>query len=144
MAWRGPGSQMSDPRDDAPGAVPEEVVNQAKAAFGRRRPGDIAVLVWDSLVDDDDAPEDHRLVFEHPDVQIEVRVRASAGSSDLEGRVKPAGVLHVELQSDSEEVLYSAEAEAGAFKLKQAAPGVVRLALRGAATPLIRTDWFRI
>ena len=104
MAWRGPGSQMSDPRDDAPGAVPEEVVNQAKAAFGRRRPGDIAVLVWDSLVDDDDAPEDHRLVFEHPDVQIEVRVRASAGSSDLEGRVKPAGVLHVELQSDSEEV----------------------------------------
>ncbi len=135
---------MTDPTDDAPGAVPEEVVNQAKAAFGRRRPGDIAVLVWDSLVDDDDAPEDHRLLFEHLDVQIEVRVRASDGSSDLEGRVKPAGALHVELQSDQEEVLSSVDAEAGAFKLKQAAPGVVRLALRGAGTLEIRTDWFRI
>ena len=38
----------------------------------------------------------------------------------------------------------SVDAEAGAFKLNQAAPGVVRLALRGAGTLEIRTDWFRI
>ncbi len=136
--------QMTDPMGHPPDGVPEEVIDEAKAAFARRTPGAVAALAWDSLVDEDDPAEDHRLVFDHPDLQIEVRVRVRERVPDLEGRVKPPGSLHVELQSDQGDVLQSAEATDGVFILEQARRGLVRLAIRRADGPEIRTDWFRI
>jgi hypothetical protein len=136
--------QMNDPTGQTPDDVPEEVISQAKAAFARRTPGPIAVLAWDSLVDEGDAADDHRLVFDHPDVQIEVRVRVTDRLPDLEGRVKPPGPVHVELQSEQGDVLQAVEATDGIFILEQAPRGVVRLTIRSASNPEIRTDWFRI
>src|SRR5262245_32083782 len=55
--------------DTAPEDVPEEVIAQAKAVFAGRTSGEIAALVWDSLVDDGAPAANHRLRFQHPDLQ---------------------------------------------------------------------------
>jgi hypothetical protein len=136
---------MDNAPDDAPDeVVPDEVVAQAKASFARRTRGEIAILTWDSLVDENAPAGDHRLRFDHPDMQIELRLFTAAGnSSDLEGSVKPPVPLHVELEGEQGDVLRSTEATDGVFAFDQIPSGVVRLSVR-ATTPPIRTDWFRV
>jgi hypothetical protein len=129
----------------APEDVPEEVITQAKAAFARRTKGEIAVLAWDSLVDEDAPAWDHRLRFEHPQVQIDLRVLATNGWSTIEGRVDPAGASAVALESDAGNVLGTGDVIDGAFVLQHVSPGLVRLCLPASepAGPVC-TDWFRI
>jgi hypothetical protein len=131
---------------NAPEDVPDEVIAQAKAAFARRGRGEIAILTWDSLVDEDAPAGDHQLRFEHPDLQIELRILAGENSSDLEGRVKPVVPLYVELQGHEGDVLRSTEAPDGVFAFDHILSGAVRLSLsvRAARSSEIRTDWFRL
>ena len=124
--------------------VPEEVITQAKAAFVRRGRGDIAVLAWDSLVDADAHSEDHGLRFEHPDVQIDVRIVAAGSSSDLEVQLIPPLSVLADLEADSGALLGKTQAMNGAFGFGSVPPGVVRLQLQGSGTPEVHTDWFRI
>src|SRR5690348_14867634 len=96
-ATRGFQTQRTGSMGNAPEDVPEEVIAQAKAAFARRSQGDVAILTWDSLVDEDASAGDHWLRFEHPALQIELRILAADNRSDLEGSAKPPIPLHVEL-----------------------------------------------
>jgi hypothetical protein len=130
--------------DSAPEDVPDEVVSQAKAAFARRSRGQIAVLVWDSLVDDDQPGRDHKLQFEHPDLQIDVHIHATDHSSDLHGQVKPPDRPQVDLQSDEGKVLRTAQTFGGTFTFAEVPSGIVRLCIGGPATPDVCTDWFRL
>src|SRR6516164_4174917 len=109
----------------APEDVPEEVITQAKAAFARRAKGEIAVLAWDSLVDEDAPLWDHRLRFEHPRVQIDLRILASDGWSTIEGRVNPPGPSALTLESDAGNMLGTGEVTDGAFALAHVSPGLV-------------------
>jgi hypothetical protein len=129
----------------APEDVPEEVITQAKAAFARRTTGEVASLAWDSLVDEDAPPWDHHLRFEHPQVQIDLRILTSGGWSTIEGRVEPPVPSALTLESDAGNVLGTGEVTDGAFTLLHVAPGLVRLCL-GASdqTGPVCTDWFRI
>ena len=136
--------QRTDPVGNSPEDVPDDVVAQAKAAFTRRSRGEIAILTWDSMVDEDAPAEDHRLRFEHPELQIELRLFTAGNSSDLEGSVKPPVQLQVELQGEEGDVLASAAATGGVFAFSQVPSGTVRLVMRAATTPQIRTDWFRL
>jgi hypothetical protein len=129
---------------DTPEDVPEEVIAEAKAAFARRIPGEVAVLVWDSLVDEDASPDDHRLRFEHTELQLEVRVVAGGYRAGLEGRVEPPASVQVEVLSEEGEVLRGVEAPDGTFAFDQVPSGTIRLILRRPAAPDIRTDWFRV
>jgi hypothetical protein len=134
-----------DPGDDVPEDVPAEVVAQAKAAFAQRTDAETATLVWDSLVDEDASPADHRLRFEHPDVQVDVRISAAGDTSDLDGRARRAAPIRVELQSDDGEVIGTSAVTDGAFSFVQISHRVVRLCLVGSPeTTVVRTDWFRI
>jgi hypothetical protein len=129
----------------APEDVPEEVITQAKAAFARRSTGGVAVLAWDSLVDEDAPPWDHRLRFEHHQVQIDLHILASNGWSTIEGRVDPPLSSALALESDAGNVLGTGEVTDGAFALPHVSPGLVRLCLAGSGqSGPICTDWFRI
>jgi hypothetical protein len=137
--------KTTDPMGSAPEDVPEEVVAQAKAAFARRTKGETAVLVWDSLVDENAPLWDHRLRFEHREVQFEVRILGANGSSTIEGQVHPLSGAAIALESDDGRVLGTVEVTDGAFALERVSPGVVRLCLQGPdPTVPVCTDWFRI
>jgi hypothetical protein len=128
----------------APEEVPNEVITRAKAAFGRRARGELAVLAWDSLVDEDGPPADHRLRFDHREVQVTVRLLPGDISSDIEGLLQPRSSRLVELQSDQGLVLRSTQTTDGTFAFDQIPSGMVRLCLQAPATPEVCTDWFRI
>jgi hypothetical protein len=129
----------------APKDVPEEIITQAKAAFARRSKSEIAVLAWDSLVDEDQPPWDHRLRFEHPQVQIDLHILASDAWLTIEGRVTPPVPSALTLESDAGNVLGTGDVTDGAFTLAHVSPGLVRLCLSGSdQTSLVCTDWFRI
>jgi hypothetical protein len=137
--------KTTNPMGSAPEDVPEDVVAQAKAAFARRTQGEIAVLAWDALVDENAPLSDHRLRFEHAEVQLDVRIVAGEASSTIEGRVHPSAAAAIALESDSGNVLGTGEVTDGAFALEQVAPGLVRLCLtRSDPTVPVCTDWFRI
>ena len=129
---------------DASEEVPEDVISQAKAAFTRRSPGELAVLAWDSLLDEDEPARDHRLRFEHPDLQIEVRVFSGPGSSDLQGQVMPQSTDRVAILSQNGDVLDATDAINGGFAFAHVPAGTVRLSVRGSAGSEIHTDWFRV
>jgi hypothetical protein len=139
--------QTVDSGEDASDEVPKEVVAQAKAAFGQRIQGELAVLAWDSLVDEGAPVADHQLRFDHPRVRIEVRVAVSPAGSRLSGKVDGPAPARVELHSEQLEVPLPADVSGGVFTIEGVPPGVVRLELAfggpgGAVT--IHTDWFRI
>jgi hypothetical protein len=130
---------------NGPDDVPKEVIEQAKAAFTRRRQGEVAVLVWDSMVDDRAPAADHQLRFEHADVRIELRILRTEKWSRVEGRVQPPGAPEVQLESDHGDVLHRVDVTDGTFILEQVASAVVRLCLRNAPpATTICTDWFRV
>jgi hypothetical protein len=145
--WRaatsGTGVKTTDPMDGAPEDVPDEVIAQAKAAFAGRRRGEIAILVWDSLVDEDAPAEDHRLRFEHADMQIDVRVLAGGDFTAMEGHVQPPSALQVELQAEQGRPVGHTDIRGGVFAFDHVPPGVVRLSFQRPASSEVHTDWFR-
>jgi hypothetical protein len=124
---------------------PDSVVAEAKAAFGRRAQGDLAVLVYDSLVDDNDPAADHRLRFEHARLLIEVQVSAVGGGSSVTARVSPPTPVRVELEAARKEGTTSACIDHGVFAFHDVPHGTVRILLPPTGDdPPMHSDWFRI
>jgi hypothetical protein len=124
--------------------VPDDLVREAKAAFGLRGQGEIAVLVFDSLVDLDAPPEDHRLRFDHPSMQVEVQVASRPETVTLRGRVHPVMSGQVHLQLDTGDLRLVADLVAGEFALASVGHGLIRLHLVSPGRSDVYTDWFRV
>jgi hypothetical protein len=125
--------------------VPEDLLADAKAAFAHRGEGELAAVVFDSLVDEGAPATDHQLRFEHPHVLISVHVSARPDASDLDGRVDPSTTERVLLQVGVGDLSLVADVVGGAFSFHEVPHGVVRLHFEGPEDlPRIRTDWFRI
>jgi hypothetical protein len=137
--------QLTEVEDVAPEDVPPDVIAQAKAAFGQRIGGEMALLVWDSL--DDDAPPRryHHLRFEHPRMQIDVSVDLASPRGTVRGVVYRAAPVRVELHADRQQGLIEAELRDGSFTFEGVPFGLARLRLMGPEEiPGVTTDWFRV
>jgi hypothetical protein len=140
-----PISHTADLSDDAAERIPPEVVKQAKAAFRQPPRGELAALVWDSLIDEGEPGWHHHLGFEHPQMWIDVTVSVIFGLSTLRGVLYPAVPAHVELHRDETEYSANSEVSDGAFSLERIPRGLVRLRIvRSQRAPVLYTDWFRI
>jgi hypothetical protein len=129
------------PRDHDP--VPDAVVARAKAAFRQRTGGDVATLVFDSLVDEPTGADEQRLRFEHPRERVEVLVSTADGECSLRGRAEPAP-LRVELELEGQEVALVEEATSGDFAFDRVPHGLKRMILVGPpGSEPVHTDWFR-
>jgi hypothetical protein len=126
-------------------AVPNEVVQRAKALFNRRAPGEIATLVFDSLADEGAPAGDHHIWFEHPLLRADIHLSASTAGTTLTGRVRPALAGRVELEFEGDESSIVDKVVDGVLRLGLLPHGVIRLWLTEMPErPAIRTDWFRI
>jgi hypothetical protein len=136
--------QPPHPRDKVAAGVPDDVVAEARAAFRLRATGEVATLVFDSLVDEGAPPADHRLGFEHAAARIEVHVSVAADGTALSVTVTPACPERVELELENAEVSLVSDSPREAV-FAGVPHGLVRLWLTGSPTrPGIRTDWFRV
>lgn len=135
-------TSVQSPNEPLPEEVPSGVVTAAKEVFGRRSPGPLAVLVFDSLLDDDRSPE-QRLRFEHRVVRIDLAVSASGEACLLRAAVTPSDV-HIDLELAESEVPITAEPVDGEFVINHVPHGVVRLMVAGARLSAVHTDWFRV
>jgi hypothetical protein len=144
FAWRRVKMGAPVPDDDAQ-KVPEEVIANAKAAFGRRSEGQLAVLVFDSLLDADAPAADHLLRFAHPLVQVELQVSSGPNGSRLSGRLEPPATPHVQLEFDTAGAPSVREVSGGTFLFERVDHGVIRLnLLTEGSAPFVQTDWFRV
>jgi hypothetical protein len=135
---------FSDP-DEAPETVPADVLARAKGAFLQRTSGEVAELVFDSLLDGGDSASKHRLRFEHPRVRVELVVSAGASASSLRGIVDPPVAVSVQVQADATDVSVVTAVQDGAFSFESVGHGVIRLNLLGEpAARVLHTDWFRV
>ncbi len=131
--------------DDDPERVPPEVIARAKEAFGQRAEGQLAALVFDSLVDEGAPAEDHVLRFEHPSVQIELRVSVRDSGSTLVGQVNVREARRVQLQFTPPDGSVLAEVTDDYFSFEEVGHGIMRLNLFAEGPePIVRTDWFRV
>jgi hypothetical protein len=137
--------QTIAPGDTTPEDVPARVIEEAKAAFGRRTHATMAILVWDSLLDEGAPRWHHQLRFEHGQLWIQVSVTEMPGWSSLHGVVHPAASLRVELHSEWMDVPLLAEVTQRAFRVEHVPHGLVRLRLLGPAlSPEVSTEWFNV
>ena len=130
--------------DDDPEHVPGHVIVRAKEAFGQRAEGQVAALVFDSLIEKGAPGEDHLLRFEHPLVQVELRVSARAGGSTLLGRFDRPVALKVQVQFTPCGLSLFADVVENRFSFEEVSHGIVRMNLFGETEAIVRTDWFRI
>jgi len=124
--------------------VPDEVVERAKAAFAGRRGGELATLVFDSVLEDAAPSPDRRLRFGHPLVTIMLDISPVDGWCRLEGRVAVAGGwTRVELHQELGGIGLVSEIDAGVFVFERLPRTLMCLELLGPddLTP-VRTDWF--
>jgi hypothetical protein len=139
VTWGAPGS------DDDADKVPGEVLAHAKEAFGRRSEGQVAVLVFDSVMDGGDPAENYWLRFEHPLVRIELQISAGPYGSRLQGRLEPSIAIQVQLELDAGSAPRCVAVRHARFLFERLNHGVVRLSLLGTRTPpILHTDWFWI
>jgi hypothetical protein len=137
--------QTIDLSSAPPEEVPAEVVGEAKAAFNQRIVGEMAILVWDSMLDDGAPSWHHHLRFEHPRLWIEVSVSVLPECSSLHGVMHPAVPLHVELESEGSDVRLVAEVTRHALRIESVPHGLVRLhLLDGQGIPGVQTEWFLV
>jgi len=135
--------QTIDRSDADPENVPAEVIWEAKSVFRQRVRGEVAVLVWDSLLDEGAPTRHHHLRFEHPRLWIEVSVSLLPTHSSLRGVMPPAVPFRVELQSEATDVPLIAEVTRHAFRIQEVPRGLVRLhLLEPELTSAVSTEWF--
>ncbi len=137
------GSPEERPAGIPPDEPPAYVVEQAKRAYtGPAR--ELAELTFDSLVDGDSGPDDHRLRFEHPDLSVTLDVSARPEGTGMRGRVDPAAP-RVALYMRATDLAMVAEADEGRFEFGLVPHGLVRLSIeRVEPAPAVWTDWFRV
>jgi hypothetical protein len=130
---------------NGPDAVPENVVTDAKSAFRQRTQGALAALVFDSVVEDGDPADQHRLRFEHPLMDIDLQVSVRSAGSYLLGKVTPGIPVRVEIRRASGETACGTDLADGVFSLPEIRHGLVRLRFFDRnGLPIIHTDWFRV
>jgi hypothetical protein len=118
-------------------------VAQAKAAFANRYEGDLAVLVFDSLVDQGAPAKDHLLCFDHRLTQIRLQVAAWPEVSDLNGSTDPPTGKRVQLQVGNGDVKLVQEIVGGEFSFHAVPRGLIRLHVVGRSEGrVLRTEWF--
>lgn len=129
---------------DEPGSFdvpPAETIDEAKAAFPAPRLR-LAALVFDSLIDSDAAPEQHRLRFEHDGLSLDLDVAAVPEGTGISGRVEPTAarvVLHIR----GADVAMVSDVDDARFAFRPVPHALVRLSIEGSG-PDIWTDWFRV
>ena len=137
--------QPSDLGGDRVDRVPEDVLTNAKAAFRHRRKGELAVLVFDSLLDEHDPPEDHLLRFEHRNLWIDLRVLVKGDEASIFGELVPRTDARVELLLEGDDVGFVSDSCAGSFSFSPIRHGLTRLSIRRPDSDVVvLTDWFRI
>jgi hypothetical protein len=120
-------------------------VAEAKAAFAQSTEGDLAALVFDSLVDEGAPATDHVLRFEHSLTRVSVHVSAGHDASNLDGTVDPATTERLRLQIGVSDLFLVTDVVNGAFSFADVPHGVIRLLADGPeGRPVVRTDWFRV
>jgi hypothetical protein len=137
--------EMPAPTDRRPPGdqVPDAVVADAKAAFRYRSNREVAVLVFDSLVDGRAEANEHLLRFEHPSQRVELIISVTDGECALRGHVDPAP-LRVELEMKGSEVALVEDAASGDFSFDRVPHGLKRMILVGLpGSEPVQTDWFR-
>lgn len=127
--------------------VPPEFLDAAAGAFAWRDiDAELAELVFDSLVDADEATlvrgsADRRLVsFSGGGLTIDVEVTSAGEARTVMGQIAPPqpGVVDIRRQRDTITV---AADELGRFRSGPLPPGPLSLRLRPAAGPAVVTDW---
>ena len=131
---------------DASEKVPEALVAQAKALFSRRTDGGLAVLVLDSLIDEN-----------APGKRPPTPFRASPSSASTytylprqpdptwPGGSSPRVRLPTRLELETGDLVASQATEEGAFAFPHVSHGLVRLHVTGLeGTGPVHTDWFRV
>ncbi len=136
----------NDPEDEIPfGSPPDGVFEDALAAFDGLHPREVAVLVFDSLVDGTDTPGSHWLRFEHARLSLEVDVSFIPASSTLAARTSRQDVTAALLHRRGADVaLVSRADQDGRFVFDAIGHGLVRLSIEAEDGPVIWSDWFRI
>jgi hypothetical protein len=128
--------------DEQRDPVPEPVVERAKSAFQHRAEGDLAPLVFDSLLDATGTEDEHRMRFEHPSGNIEVQVSMTGEACTVRGRsgLAPA---RIELELEGSDVALVSETATGEFTFDSVPRGTKRIIVAGASAPTaVYTDWF--
>jgi hypothetical protein len=125
--------------------VPEHVLVEAKAAFRQHHEGELAVLVFDSLLDDHDPPEDHRLRFEHRNLRVDLRVFVKGDEARIFGDLVPTTDARVELIFEGSDLSFVSDSCGGSFSFSPIRHGLTRLSIRRPDSDVVvATDWFRI
>jgi len=141
-----PGSRRSGKRsgadDPSHDDVPAEVRDAARAALGRRRSGELAVLSFDSADRAITRPE-RLLRFDYPSGRIEIVVSTESRACTLRGRCELTG-RRAEIEIAGHDVALAEEVRSGAFAFQNVPLGTVRVIVLGSegAEP-VHTDWFR-
>ncbi len=132
------GTHSPDPED----RVPDEAMAAAKAAFADRVGGELAVLVFDSLIDADAPAEDQHLRFEHPRLMVEARL--STRDNTISGTVNPPSPVRAVLHLYGSELTFVSEIVDGSFEFHNVAHSLVRLSFEDPdGATVVWTDWFR-
>ena len=119
--------------------VPDDVVEQARAAYQTRSTGPVAAIVSDAA---DEHGERH-VRFEHGGVRVDLHVAAAGTRWDLRGHLDPPQ-LRVELELEGSAVSVAEDAASGRFSFVGVPGGIMRLRLIAhEATDALTTDWFR-
>lgn len=138
---------MPDPEEGSPPeeqAPPPNVINDALAAFSTPQPGELAVLVFDSLVDERAPADNHRLRFEHPRVEVELYVSYRAQNSLLRGQIRGLVASRAAMHFQGTELALVTDVEDGRFELTPIGHGLVRIVIEEQNRSVVRTDWFSI
>ena len=133
--------------------VPPELVQAAAEAFSWRNiDAELAELVFDSLLNTDEAalvrssPGRRLVSFETAELTIDVEVTATASGREVMGQISPPQRATVEIRHRAGVVSADAD-ERGCFRSAALQTGPMSLRLRPAAgdpQPPIVTDWLSI
>jgi hypothetical protein len=128
---------------DSEDRVPDDVLGTARSAFRRERRREVATITFDSLIDADDPPEDHRLRFEHRLFMTELRVHLEGDSVTISGMVDPPGAARAVLHFEGSDVPFVSRILSGRFAFVPVVRGLNRLSFEGGGQAEVWTDWFR-
>ena len=133
--------------------VPPDLLEAAREAFTAnqlpddQRPPDsqVAVAVFDSLLDGMAVPDSHWLRFEHMTVAVNVHVSRGPASSVLSGEVESTGAVTAALHLEGASLAMVVDIEEGRFAFSPVGHGLVRLSIEeSTSAPAVWTDWFRV
>lgn len=152
------GARVTAPRDDDgltsgkrpsgrlgdPDPVPDDVTAAAKSAFDSARPGKVAVLVHDSLVDGEEPAQKHVLRFEHKQLEVRVHVSVEPAGTLIQGVVDRRGPTRAALHFHQRDATVVRPVEGATFEFAPVDHGLVRISLESDREPAVWTDWFKI